>query len=371
MDNGMPWEALLVAEASGGHLIPAMELARALAARGASVRLWHPPRAQVRWLTDRLASAEQTVKVEPLPVPPGRGLWARAWSLAALWRHSRRAFARRRPDVVVGFGGWVSVPVLLAARQQGIPCVIHEQNVDLGRANQWLAPRVDKVAVSFAQTQHASGMREAVCTGLPVREEIGAGRREAAAAHFGLEVPRLTVLVLGGSQGSERLNTLWTQAAARLGSEERCRWQVVHVTGAADEARVLAVYAEHGVAAWAAASLQEMAHAYALADVAVARAGASTAAELSRCGVPSVLIPYPLARGHQRANARLLAAAGGAVVIEDAEADAGRVLGAVRELLADAPRRGRMSRRLRALDVPDATQRLAEVICDVASLHAR
>jgi UDP-N-acetylglucosamine--N-acetylmuramyl-(pentapeptide) pyrophosphoryl-undecaprenol N-acetylglucosamine transferase len=348
-----------------------METAGALADGGARVSVWHPPRPSARWLVDGVCGrADGAVEVRPLPVPAGRSLWARGWGLGRVWRYSHRALGTRRPDVVVGFGGWVSVPVLLAARQHRIPCVIHEQNVRLGRANRWLAPRVDRVAVSFAATQQALGAAGAVFTGLPVREGIGRVQRHQAAARFALDPARRTVFVLGGSQGSTRLNTLWTQAVSRLTAEERRGWQALHLTGSADEARVRAIYAEHGLRAWVAASCADMAQAYALADVAVTRAGASTLAELVRCAVPAVLIPYPFAQGHQRANADVLAAAGGAVVMEEREADAAQVLGAVRWVLTDEGQRARMGAGLRGLDVPDATQRLTEVIRDVAAVGA-
>jgi UDP-N-acetylglucosamine--N-acetylmuramyl-(pentapeptide) pyrophosphoryl-undecaprenol N-acetylglucosamine transferase len=320
-------------------------------------------------LADALTrQAGDAVDVDPIPVESSPSPWQRLWQCGQLWRRAARCFDEFEPNVVVGFGGWVSAPVVLAARQRHIRCLLHEQNVLLGRANRWLRPWVDRVAVSFPETRAMLHGTPSVTTGLPVREAIGQLPRATAAKRFGLDPDRPTLLVLGGSQGAQPLNRLMMEAAGKLSPEERRTWQVLHGAGARDEAAVRAAYRAHGLTAWVAPLVLEMAAAYAQADVVLARAGASTIAELARCGLPVVLIPYPHAGGHQRANAQVVEAAGGAVLLEEAEATPDRVLEVVRRLFADPRLRAAMGSQMHALYRPDAAQRLSEAIVEVAQL---
>jgi len=270
----------------------------------------------------------------------------------------------------VGFGGWVSAPVVLAARVRRIGCVLHEPNVVMGRANRWLARWADRIAVSFRETQDALNGTPAVMTGLPVRDRIGRSSRAQGAARCGLQPDRPTLLVLGGSQGARALNRLMTEMVARCSPEERRSWQLIHLVGPADEAVVRAAYAAHGVRAWVRPFLVEMEAAYAQADVAIARAGASTIAELARCALPAILIPYPHAGAHQRSNARLVEAVGGGVVMEESAATPDRLLGAVRRILADERLRRMMGSQMQGLECPDAAERLTGTIVEVARARA-
>lgn len=359
---------LLVTEGSGGHLIPALEVAGALRRAGATVKLWYAQHQQLSRLIGALVKrmADAGIETTPLPIDPSGDPLERLWRCGQLWREAERCFAAFEPDVVVGFGGWMSAPVVLAARCHRISCLLHEQNVVLGRANRWLAPRVHRLAVSFQETRDALKRPSAVVTGMPVRPEIGRSSRREAAEQFGFDWQRPTLLVLGGSQGAWRVNQLMIEAACVLSEEDRRTWQILHVTGHADEARVREAYTSGGVASWVAPFVVEMDAAYALADVAIARAGASTVAELARCGLPAVLIPYPHAGGHQRANANVVEAVGGGLVIDESEATPKRVLSAVHRILRDTRLRRMMSAQIRTLDVPDAAERLAQVIVGAA-----
>lgn len=360
---------LLVTEGSGGHLIPALETANALARGGARTTLWYAQRARVAPLTTALLrdTLDPAVEVQALPVATGPNWLGRLRCCGQLWLQSHRAFGVSRPDVVVGFGGWVSAPVVLAAKQRGIASLLHEQNVELGRANRLLARRVNQVLVSFEQTRYALNHMPSVRTGLPVRSAFGGRSRHEAAARFQFDALRPTVLILGGSQGARAINRLLTRTLPVMTPKERRTWQMIHLTGAEEETAVKAAYGAQGIRAHVAAFLADMASAYAMADVVVARAGASTIAELARCGLPAVLIPYPLAHGHQRANARLVEAVGGGIVLEEAEVTPERLLEAVRLLLNDQSHHERMARCIRGLDVPDAAARLAGAIADVGA----
>ena len=360
----MPLAVLLVAEGSGGHLLPAMQVAKQLAHAGATTQLWYTPRPQTAWLADALKdeTASGAVQLSQVPTDAGGGWVSRCWKAGRFWRDVQRAFDREAPDVVVGFGGWVSAPVILAARSRRIRCLVHEQNVVPGRANRWLARWVDQVAVSFQETRPMLGRRRCVVTGMPIRERIGGVARAQAAARFTFEAARPTLLVIGGSQGSHALNRVMAQLSGHLSVDERQYWQVIHITGAAEEGMVRQAYQAARMRAWVAPFLLDIEEAYALADVVMARAGASTIAELARCGIPALLIPYPHAGGHQRANARVVEQAGAGIVLEESAAAPSRVLAELRRLLTDAPLRARMGERMRTLDVPDAAQSLARAI---------
>ena len=370
MRNGSPLKVLLVAEGSGGHLIPALEVAATLARSGAHIKIWYARRRQTAPLTDALVQPHPSIDVDAIPVDGAQNPVERLWRFGQLWQRAQRCFDTFAPDVVVGFGGWVSAPVVLAARNRRIGCLLHEQNVMLGRANQWLAPWVNRVAVSFRETQAGLDGTDSIMTGLPIRQGIGRTARAQAAARFDLDPDRPTLLVLGGSQGSRAINRLMLAAAAQLSCVERDRWQVVHVTGAADAEAARVTYAVHHVAAWTAPFLAEMDAAYALADLVIGRAGASTIAELARCGTPVVLIPYPHAGGHQRANAALVEAAGGGVMMAEADATPSRILGAARRILGDDRLRLLMSRQMRELNCADAADRLRDAIVGVARQSA-
>ncbi len=355
-------KVLLVSEGSGGHLIPALQVADRLARSGATVQLWYAQREQTAALTEALTrNTQERVELAPIPIAGG-GMLARLWQCGQLWSRSQQCFDRFAPDVVVGFGGWISAPVVMAARQRRIDCMVHEQNVELGRANRWLARWVDRVAVSFPETRTRLNGHPAVVTGMPVREAIGLSLPGQGAAQFGLQASRPTVLVLGGSQGSRAVNRLLVACLPQLSVEERRQWQFLHISGLAQAREVQDAYTREQLTAWAGAFVADMDAAYAQADVVIARAGASTIAELARCGKPAILIPYPHAGAHQRANAQVAAASGGAIVLEESATTPEALLGQVRAVMRDTDLRQRMGAGMRRLAVTDAAARLAQVI---------
>ena len=361
---------LIVAEGSGGHLIPALQTAHTLGASGATVRCWYAPRPQTAGLLAELVSTESAkqIHLEPMPISSTggrpRGLLWRLWQMKRLWRTAQAQFRTFQPHVVVGFGGWISVPVLLAARQAGLPTLIHEQNASLGRANRLLRPWVTLLALSFPKDDVKP---PTVLTGLPTRQAIGQVSRQEAANELGCRADLPTVLIVGGSQGSHAVNQLVCLMAERLTEQERRGWQLLHLTGPGSQEEVEGAYRRAGVQAVVRPYLAEMAVAYAAADVVISRAGASTIAELARCGLPGVLIPYPYAGGHQRHNARLVEVLGGGVRLEESQVQPDQLLGVVRQLLSDARLRRMMGQQMRTLAQPDAAGRLADVILRIAT----
>lgn len=365
-----PLRVLMVAEGSGGHLIPALQVAAALSKAGASTTVWYAARPQMAGLSKTLAEAftSPLVEIAPIPAPARGNPFLQAWGCGRLVARSRRRFRAVTPDVVVGFGGLISAPVVLAARLSRIRTLLHEQNVVMGRANRLLSRCVDRIAVSFEATRQGLNGTPSVVTGMPVRAAIGQVARSDAAARLGLEAGRPTLLVLGGSQGSRAINRLVTDAIARCAPEERARWQVLHLAGSADTSRVEAGYRRAGLTAVVMPSLADMASAYAAADLVIGRAGASTIAELAQAGVPSLLIPYPHAGGHQRANARLVEEVGGGIVLEESSATPEELLATVRRIMGDASARETMGRQVRRLAAPDATARLAQMIVELGGV---
>lgn len=276
-------------------------------------------------------------------------------------RSARTLLATRHADVVLGMGGYVSLPVALAARSRSIPVVLHEQNIVLGLANKVCKTLARHVAVSFEETLSSAGPR-GVFTGNPVLPEIAGFDREAHRAsgydRYGLDPDKRTVLVFGGSLGALTLNQAARGMARRWRDNDL---QVLHISGRATAGQTQPSGDEppnyHRVE-----YTKEMTEVYAVADVGVCRAGATTVAELGAVGLPTVLVPYPFHRDRQQQrHAELLERAGAAVVVPDAEATPEKLASTVESLL-EADRLGKMAAAARSLARPDAAFRVAELV---------
>ncbi len=291
----------------------------------------------------------------------------------ALRRSVRRCaeiLREERAGAVVTFGGYVSFPVARAAWREQLPLIVHEQNAVPGLANRVAARWADTVAVTFpgSADRFRHPERTAV-TGDPVREDVCGldleGARAEARVRLGLDPDRTTLLVFGGSQGARRINQAIIDAHERW---ELAGLQVLHAAGrsAYDEvapAWAAARDAHPGPPGQVVPFIDQMADAYAAADVVLCRAGATSIAELTVLGLPSVLVPYPHATAdHQAANAAALAAIGGATVVADADLDGAQLVAAVQPLLRDPEARATMARAARAFGRPDAAANLARLV---------
>lgn len=225
--------------------------------------------------------------------------------------------AEFRPTVVVGFGSIISIPLVFAAWLFRIKTLIHEQNVFPGRANRFMAVFVDKVAVSFPQTKDylRAGQGKIVFTGNPIRQELKRCPKNESLDFFGLSQDKLTILVMGGSQGSHRINGAFLEAIARINNQDRL--QVIHLTGQMDYDQVRASYEGLKIQVRLFSFLEKMQFAYSASDIVISRAGATTIAELAYFALPAILIPYPFAYQHQLLNAQALGSYGSAVVLEE------------------------------------------------------
>jgi len=274
---------------------------------------------------------------------------------------------RIRPDLVIGFGGFVSVPAVASALVTRVPVLLAEQNVLPGKANRFFASRAAAVAVSYDESLRYLGRAGTVVTGNPVRREIMLCRgmsideRRRIAGELGLSPDRMTVLAFGGSRGAASINRAVLGAVHRLG--DRKDLQFLHLTGRDGFESVRERMPETGRTIYRVMPyMDDMHKALALADLAVCRAGATTMSELACCGCPAIMVPYPYAaENHQEYNARLIEREGGAQVILDNVLDGDDLAVRIELLINDRQELDRMGRAVRSLARDDAAERIADL----------
>jgi len=364
--------AIVAGGGTAGHVLPGLAICRALVARGHAVDA-------IRYVGSERGLEARLVPEAgfPLTLLPGRGIQRRL-SLANLGATvgilraivTALGLVRRlRPSVVVALGGYASVPCALAAVVLRVPVIVAEQNAVPGAANRLVGRFARACAVSFPGTP----LPRPVVTGNPVRPEVLAVDRDrdgpGARAALGVGLDRRLVLVFGGSLGALRINRATVELAARWAG--RADVAVHHVVGARDWDAITATtpdLAAGGLAYRAVRYETDMPRAFAAADIAVCRSGSGTCFELAAVGLPAVLVPSPVVTGdHQRANARHLAQAGGAVVVEDAELDGARLAAELDAVLGAPDRLAALAAGVRTLARPDA----ADAVAALAEQHAR
>ena len=339
---------------TGGHLYPALAVADEMRRRHplASIAFVGGKRGLEQRLVPRagyplLSLPLRGLKGTSLPRKLGAAITA-GWSLlrCLVW------MLHRRPNLVIGVGGYASGPGVLAGNLLNVRSMLMEQNHFPGATNRWLAPRVDAVCLPSAKAQERIGGRSFV-TGNPVRREFLEIGEPAGA------IP-ICLLVIGGSRGARSINRGVTAALADL-ARVTPALRVVHQTGSTDEDQVRSAYATFPAGrSEVRPFFDDMPERLAAADLVLSRAGASTIAELCAAGRPAILVPYPhAADDHQTYNAEMLQEAGAAEMLRDDELDG--LAGAVARLAADPERRLAMGRAARALARPDATSRIADI----------
>ncbi len=341
---------------TGGHLFPGIAVASALQQRIPDSRVLFIGTAR---LLDQQALAGLGFEVAALNCGGVKGLRlvAKLRSLlqlpGAVFR-ALRILRRFQPDLVLGVGGYVTGPVLLAARLLRIPTALHEQNSVPGMANRIAGKIVNRIFISLPCIP-AFPADKTVLTGNPVRREIlaVAGKKKTAAA-----VP--TLLVLGGSQGAHRVNTLMMEAMERV-TATHPSLQLIHQTGTADQEAVAQCYRQLGLAAEVLPFIRDMADAYSRADLVVSRAGATTLAELAVMGLPALLIPYPYAAdNHQMTNGQYYAKGGGCLLLEQSVLTGEILARAISECLHNFEELHTMTDCMKTLARPDATDRIVD-----------
>jgi len=354
---------LVTGGGTGGHLFPAIALATAICRQN--------PESRVLFIgTDRqlenrtlagLGFERASLRFSGVK---GLGISGMARALCLLPPAVLQAFRllkRFKPELVFAVGGYVTGPVLLAAKLLRVPVCIHEQNSVPGLANRLAGKFADKVCISLpCQPPFAEG--KTVLSGNPLREEIlaAADRTKQSTSEM------MSILVLGGSQGARPLNRLMLAALPFL-KGERDRLRLVHQSGTADEEMVRQGYDELGFKAEVGDFFVDMARRYAEADLVISRAGATTLAEIAAMGLPALLIPYPYAADdHQRINGEYYVRGGGAVLRLEGELDGERLGQEIMTLLDDPVRLRSMAKAMRALAMPGATEKIVAICKQLA-----
>jgi UDP-N-acetylglucosamine--N-acetylmuramyl-(pentapeptide) pyrophosphoryl-undecaprenol N-acetylglucosamine transferase len=357
---------LLTAGGTGGHMFPAEALASELGRRGHRLAL----------VTDRRGSAFGGALgcIERFHISggalAGQGLTQKAVSVAHLakgyWQ-AGRLIHRLRPDAVIGFGGYASVPALLAASHAHVPTALHEQNAVLGRANRLLAGSVSRIATSYDEVGRLSPRwaKKVRLTGMPVRPAI-LDRRQQSYPLLETDGP-LSLLVVGGSQGAKIFSDLLPQALLRLPEDLRNRLTLAQQCRAEDLERVRQCYRAHGVTADLRSFFEDMPARLAAAHLVISRSGASTMAELAAIGRPAILVPYLYAiDDHQTANARAFDRQGAGWLTSQLDLTPDSLAIQLEALLRAPDSLREAAARARDCAVPDAAERLADLIVDLA-----
>jgi UDP-N-acetylglucosamine--N-acetylmuramyl-(pentapeptide) pyrophosphoryl-undecaprenol N-acetylglucosamine transferase len=352
---------------TAGHIEPAMNLADAVRRLEPSAEI--TALGTVKGLDTTLIPPRgyplELVPPVPLPRRVGRDLVATPGRVRAAVTAASGVLERVRAEVVVGFGGYVAVPAYLAARRLTIPIVVHEANAKPGLANRGAA-RLTKHVFTASDAGHLPHAR---VIGIPLRPAISqldrAALREEARIRFGLQAQLPTLLVFGGSQGAQSINRAATAAAAGL---RAAGVQVLHVIGPKNE---VSVASDASVPYVVVPYVEQMQYAYAAADFALCRCGAMTCAELAAVGLPAAYVPYPVGNGEQRFNALPIVRAGGGLLVDDADLDAGWIEREIVPRIGDPQVVGEMSQAAARTGARDADVVLAERVLAVAAEYRR
>jgi len=347
---------LLTAGGTGGHVFPAEALAAELGRRGHALA----------FVTDRRGASFSGIDSYPIAGGglAGKGLGQKARSVAGLAKgyfQARSLIKRLRPAAVIGFGGYASVPAVLAASQAGIPTALHEQNAVLGRANRLLAGRVSKIATAYAVVGKIkeSWRHKVKLTGMPVRPAILALRDSSYPDASG----KISILVTGGSQGARVFSDVVPDAILALPAEHRAKIKLTQQCRPEDLERVRTLYARHGVDADLKSFFDDMPARLAAAHLLICRCGASTMGELAAIGRPAILVPYLHAiDDHQTANASAFAAAGGGWLMKQGDMTPNSLAAQLSTLLAAPDRLTQAAKAAHDAGVPDAAGQLADLV---------
>ena len=347
---------------TGGHLFPGIAVAEELIARGHQVRFV----GTARGIEARICPAEgyalDLIDVGGLKGGGIAGLVKGSLRVPRALVQSRKILRREKPQLVIGVGGYASGPLVMAAALSGIPTAILEQNSVPGVTNRMLGKLVRRVFGAFESARRFFPAKKYELVGNPVRKKV---RERFGSASVGV---RNRLLVVGGSQGAHAVNELVAQAMGLLGKDAP---PITHQTGAADRESIGEIYRASGVSAEVRDFIDDMASAYSSAALVVARAGASTLAELTALGLPSILIPFPFAADdHQTVNAQELEAAGAAKVLVQSKTNANEVADQIRTLFANDALRTKMSNAARSLGRPNAHVTIVDALEQLGSARS-
>jgi UDP-N-acetylglucosamine--N-acetylmuramyl-(pentapeptide) pyrophosphoryl-undecaprenol N-acetylglucosamine transferase len=350
---------ILATGGSGGHIFPALKTAQRLRSEGHEVLFV----GALRVAEERLKEAGFPfiiLDVEGLNAKSLKSVCSFALRMSGAIGRCLGIVRRFKPQVAVGFGGYSSFPLVFAAHLSLIPTLVHEQNVIPGKANRLSFRFARRVAITFEDTRKFVPVRDVVRTGCPCNSEHVSGLKSDLLKKFYLQPQRLTILVLGGSQGSRYLNEVVFEAVPYLQAARDI--QIIHMTGRTDYSLYAEKYLHGHIPYHVCAFLDNIQEAYSVADVVIGRAGAGTVCEIAAFGLPSVLVPYPFAGAHQTANAEVLRKAGVAVVIDQKDLSVTKLIEAVELLKKDGLSHADVRERVREFFADNPTEDLAQAI---------
>jgi len=360
MNTSPKYKIAVACGGTGGHVIPGVATAIVLRERGHDVTLWMTGKdLEARSMGDWNGAIR---KAPAMGFPSSLSLQAlkAVWKMWQASQTCRTMMVEDQPDVLLAMGSYASSAPVFAARRLKIPYVLHEANVLPGRAISFFSRRAAAVACSFEETRHYLPGCDLVMTGMPLRRDLSSPERPSTDKSNGHEL--FTLLVMGGSGGAHALNEIVGDTLCSMVADG-FMINVIHLTGAADEAMIRERYATAGVRARVSAFEPDMASVYWSSDLAICRAGASTCAELSVFGLPALLVPYPFAaKDHQTVNARALEKGGAADVVPESDLSSVWLKDYISECVKNPRRLARMSASMKARTAGSSAERLADLV---------
>ncbi|MDP2928473.1 MAG: undecaprenyldiphospho-muramoylpentapeptide beta-N-acetylglucosaminyltransferase [Candidatus Omnitrophota bacterium] len=363
---------LIACGGSGGHIFPAVALAEGLKAkdRFAEIIFVGSNKALDRRIFVKEGFRYYLLSANKLPYKASFKTLLFLLALSVDILKSLFILMKERPGITVGFGGYVSAPVIIAAYILGIPRIVHEQNVVPGRANAVLFRFADRIAISFKETRIylSACAKKAVFTGNPIRASILKDDKAGNIKKLGLDPGKFTILVIGGSLGAHNLNKAFLKALSRMDRSIRSSLQIIHITGVTDYGWASDAYKELSLEHRVHSFLDRIEEAYSASDLIVTRSGASAIFEIAYFARPMILIPYPFALSHQSENARIFSTKGAAIQIDEKDLSPNIMKDKIEDLLSNRKRLAEMGESARRISMPDSSCSLAE---EVLSLGKR
>lgn len=363
---------LVIGGASGGHIFPALGLLEELKERYniKEVLLVLPRENKINPL---ILSEFKVgyISISRIKLELSfQGIFSLFHLFKGAWE-SVRLLLSFNPDIVVGFGSLVSIPLIIFAWLFRIETLIHEQNVLPGKANKFLSRFVDKIAISFKESEKSfiNYKNKLLFTGNPLRKKIILIAKDKALDFFRLRDDKFTILVMGGSQGSHRINLSFLESISEL--SDRSRLQIIHLAGYKDQNLVEKKYQELGIEARCFNFLDSMQYAYSACDLVLSRAGATSISEIIFFQLPAIIVPYPFANLHQLKNGQILENNGSAFIIEDSELEGGRLKEIIETLLNNVDLLKRMRANYAQLLMPHQEDLLSKVAVSQAVYRPR
>jgi UDP-N-acetylglucosamine--N-acetylmuramyl-(pentapeptide) pyrophosphoryl-undecaprenol N-acetylglucosamine transferase len=353
---------LIASGGSGGHIFPAVAVARKLHNEQHDVIFVASSRNLDQYILRNEPYRKIFIPPNPMPHDASLAVFGFVFKMFVECFRTLWILVHTWPRAVIGFGGYTAGALCILARLLGRTTIIHEQNVVPGRANRLLDRFVSGVAVSFPETEKYFSNRHVVYTGNPIREESLADVRTDALRRYGLDERRFTILVMGGSQGAHSLNHIVSLSLGYLPEEKKKNVQVVHITGQKDLQRCTNYYRKSGIEGRVFTFVDKINEAYSVCDLAISRAGAAAISELAAFGKPMILIPYPSPKNNQRYNAAYFSEKKAALYRDESHLTKEALRDLIAHLIDDPGSRCALAENVRTMAVVDGAQRLKAMV---------